>query len=605
MTAQLAPLAVAVPLIAAAAIAIGGKHFTRTLLASIGVGSIICSTVACLLLAREAVLHGTVVHWFGGWTPRHGVALGVAFVVDPAGGALAAFAASLTTAALLYAWTYYEQGDGSFGALMLVFGAALIGFFLTGDLFNLFVFFELMSVSAYALTAFRTEDTSAVSGAFAFAVVNSTAAFFTLAGIALVYARTGALAMAQIAQALGHSADPLVGVAFALIIIGFLTKAAVVPMHFWLSDAHAVAPTPLCALFSGIMVEAGLYAVARCYWSVFGGALASHADVIRLILLTAGITTAIVGAVMCYAQRHLKRLLAFSTISHSGIMLCGVACLAPTGLGGMFIYVVAHGFIKGALFMTSGIVLNRYGTVDVEQLRGKIRDVPWLPLLFVFGGLGLAGAPPFGTFVGKALMDRALDGFNAGITGNVLLCAAALTGGSLLNAAGRMTFGWGPAPDARAVTPKTEQPEMQPARGLRLVSMAIPTFALIVCAFGLGMIGAAPFGVAVAERFVDLPAQEAIVLNMVHGAGLATISPLSLKAGLIQGVTSALLAVGIAALGLFGYRVPWAGSRAARAYVNVMRIPHAWHSGIVTDYVAWLIVGGAVISGSFLLLVAK
>ena len=103
-------------------------------------------------------MNGTVVHWFGGWTPRHGVALGIAFVVDPVGGTLAMFGAFLTFAALIYAWTYYNKGGPEFHVLMLSFAGALIGFFLTGDLFNLFVFFELMSVSAYALTGYRTED---------------------------------------------------------------------------------------------------------------------------------------------------------------------------------------------------------------------------------------------------------------------------------------------------------------------------------------------------------------------------------------------------------------------------------------------------------------
>src|SRR5947209_13747494 len=216
--------------------------------------------------------------------------------------------------------------------LMLVFASALIGFFLTGDLFNLFVFFELMSVSAYALTAFRTEDDSAVLGALSFAVVNSIGAFLVLIGIVMVYARTGALNMLQIAHALAAHADPLVIVAFALIAFGFLVKASIVPVHFWLTEAHAVAPTPLCVLFSGIMVQAGIYATARVYTDVFSGALAPHAHQIRVVLLSFGVLTAVVGALMCMMQQHLKRLLAFSTVSHSGMMLCAFALFSTRGL---------------------------------------------------------------------------------------------------------------------------------------------------------------------------------------------------------------------------------------------------------------------------------
>ncbi|HYZ16901.1 MAG TPA: proton-conducting transporter membrane subunit, partial [Candidatus Acidoferrum sp.] len=200
MSSPLAPLALAVPLIAAALLAAIGRRLPRGIAAAISIAAALFSLAACVTLAIAAT-HGTVVEWFGGWTPRHGVSLGIAFVVDPIGAALAAFTALLTAAAFAFAWTYYEEAEGALHPLMLVFMASLIGFFLTGDVFNLFVFFELMSVSAYALTAYRTEDESAVEGALAFGVVNSAGAFLVLLGITMLYARTGALAMAQIAHA--------------------------------------------------------------------------------------------------------------------------------------------------------------------------------------------------------------------------------------------------------------------------------------------------------------------------------------------------------------------------------------------------------------------
>ena len=175
---------------------------------------------------------------------------------------------------MTFSWRYFEQVGTYYHALMMTFLAGITGFCLTGDIFDLFVWFELMGVSAYALTAYRPEERGPIQGALNFAITNSIGAYLSLSGIALIYGRTGALNMAQIAVALArHPAGRLVVVAFLLIISGLLIKGAIVPFHFWLADAHAVAPTPVCVLFSGVMVELGLYGIARVYWSVFGVSL--------------------------------------------------------------------------------------------------------------------------------------------------------------------------------------------------------------------------------------------------------------------------------------------------------------------------------------------
>ncbi|HKR99981.1 MAG TPA: proton-conducting transporter membrane subunit, partial [Candidatus Dormibacteraeota bacterium] len=368
----LVPLPVAIPLLASALLAALNFLRNRTLADVIALLAAGASTTLCAILLARALDHGPLLYWFGGWRPHAGVALGISFTIDTLGAGMATLVGVLITAALIYSVRYFEPVGHLFHALMLVFCAAMMGFCLTGDLFNMFVWFELMSGAAYALTAYKIEDAGPIQGAINFAISNSVGAFMLLTGIGLIYARTGALNLAQIGQALGdHGSDPLVVVALALILVGFLVKAAVVPLHFWLADAHAVAPTPVCVLFSGVMVQLGLYAIARVYWTAFEVPLAPHVAAFRDILIWTGVVCAVIGAVMCFSQHHLKRLLAFSTVSHSGLFLIGIALVSHLALAGTAMYVVAHGLAKGALFMAVGVLLHRFETLDEFELRGR------------------------------------------------------------------------------------------------------------------------------------------------------------------------------------------------------------------------------------------
>src|SRR5579884_253137 len=405
-------LPIVVPMIAAALLVSVRKWTPRLVLDASAVSVGVAAVTMCALILARTAHDGPFAYWLGGWQPKHMVSIGISLSIDPVGAGLATFAALLVTAALLYSWRYFDSIDGLFHALMLIFLAAMVGFSLTGDLFDLAVFFELMSATAYSLTAYKIEERGPIQGAINFAITNSVGAYGIFTGIGLLYARTGALNMAQIGAALDrHGTDPLVLVAMALLFIGFLTKAAAVPVHFWLADAHAVAPTPVCVLFSGVMVELGIYAVARLYWTIFAGVLAPHAEELRALLIAFGTVTALWGAAMCFAQRHVKRLLAFSTISHVGIFLCGIGLLSSKGLAGTAGYILGHGLTKAALFMLAGVLLHRFGTIDEFDLHGRGRAIPVAGVLFVIGGLVLAAVPAVTTFFGKSLLEAAaLDG---------------------------------------------------------------------------------------------------------------------------------------------------------------------------------------------------
>src|SRR5581483_3689852 len=272
------PLTVAIPLLVAAGISAANPLFKERRRILDGIGIATAAAVGILLLVTLATLgNGQKVYWFAGIRPHHGIALGIDFSVDRLNAGLGALAAWLVVAAMVFSWRYFERVSTWYHALMLVFLAGMIGFCLTGDIFDLFVWFEVMGVAAYALTAYRPEEKGPIQGALNFAITNSVGAYLSLSGIALIYGRTGALNMAQIGASIRHHPpDGLVVVAFVLILAGLLTKGAIVPFHFWLADAHAVAPTPVCVLFSGIVVELGLYGTARIYWTMFSAALAPH-----------------------------------------------------------------------------------------------------------------------------------------------------------------------------------------------------------------------------------------------------------------------------------------------------------------------------------------
>lgn len=597
-------LPIAIPLLAAAILMALSHALPRRVADSVAIAVALAVLLICGWLTWQSA-DEAIVYWFGGWQPRGEMAVGIAFYVDSLAAGLAALAALLTIGSLLFAWHFFDSVGTLFHVLMLVFLGAMGGFCLSGDIFTMFVFFELMSAAAFALTGYKIEA-SALEGALNFAITNSIAAFLILWGIGFLYARTGALNLAQISQSLSSSPpDALVRMAFVLVTTGFFVKGAIVPFHFWLADAHAVAPTPACVLFSGVMVEMGLYAAARVWWVVFSDVLANEQALLSTSWMVAGAVTALVAGLACFTQRHLKRLLALSTVSHMGILLMALGHFRPAALAGAAIYLVGHALVKGALFLCAGILLHRLDDVDVIKLRGKGRRLRMTGAVMILAACGLADMPPCGTFIGKALADAAAAHEKLEWTTAVGLIASALTGAAVLRAAGRIFFGWGPPPEEEQES-ASEKEGRETGGGSRRVprSMLFPAAAMACAAFAWGLLpGLQDEMVSQARRFQDREAYISAVFSQTSTAANATASHHDVFEwrSMAHGCGSTVAAACLAALVLWRRKLPAVPQAVIRKLLTTLtETSELFHSGRANDYVAWLIVGLAIYSATML-----
>ncbi|MDD1776442.1 MAG: hypothetical protein LUP94_03705, partial [Candidatus Methanomethylicus sp.] len=341
--------------------------------------------------------------------------LGVELYADMFSIFMACLFCSLGLLASIYSTKYMSVDDGleKFYSLLLMLVAGMTGVVLSGDLFTLFVFWELMCVSSYALVAFRKYRWEPIEAGFKYLVMSTIGSLIALYGISLLYGMTGTLNIHAVMAGMPMVWTPQGYFALAMIFAGFAVTGAVVPFHSWLPDAHPAAPSPVSALLSGVVIKVGIYAIFRILFTIFNPGLYNFG----IILIIFGAISITVANIMVLPQRDIKRFLAFSSITNVGFILLagGVAAyimlfhpssmpVAYMAMAGAIFHVLNHAVGKSLLFLASGNFIHEAKTRDLKELEGIGRKMPYTGVSFSLGLLSLAGVPPLGGFWSKFLI---------------------------------------------------------------------------------------------------------------------------------------------------------------------------------------------------------
>jgi len=403
------PVFVALPLIAAFILPLFGKK-TKAATAFANLVTLTLLALAVLSVGRTAACK------VGGWS----IPLGIDLVLDGLSALMLLAVSVVSTAAMLFSIRYMERytAKAKYLSLFMLMVVGMNGVVLSGDIFNLYVFLEIASIASYALVGFGCEHEQ-LEASFKYMVLGSIGSAFILFAVALVYGNTGSLNMAFISKTVQSSGlNAGLGFALALFIAGFGLKAALVPFHAWLPDAHPSAPAPISAMLSGILIKTlGIYALARMLFNVLGLSIST-----AWVVLILALVSMLAGAFLAIGQWDFKRLLAYSSISQIGYVTLGLGlggliiaradgsptaedmtCASLAILGGLF-HLINHAVYKALLFLTSGSVELATGTRNMNEMGGLAQKMPFTRATCMIGSAAIAGVPPFSGFWSKLIL---------------------------------------------------------------------------------------------------------------------------------------------------------------------------------------------------------
>lgn len=396
--AWMVPLLVVLPLVGAGlALAAAGRTWIQRVVSMGVLGSML---VLAGILLWAADTQGVQVVQVGGWMPWEGISL----VVDRLSALMVIVSTTVTMGVLWYSIgqgrsSFDDESDGHsplpvFHPTILVLAAGVTTTFIAGDLFHIYVGFEMLLAASFVLLTLGGTAERVRAGT-TYVLVSLLSSLIFLMAVSFVYASTGTINLAILAQRIGELPSGTVAVMQLMLLIGFAVKAAVFPMSGWLPDSYPTAPAPITAVFAGLLTKVGIYAIIRTQTLLFP---TSRFDD---LLLWAALLTMVVGILAAVVQDDIKRMLSWTLVSHIGFMLFGIAVGSTIGLAAAIFYVVHHILIQTTLFLVTGLIERVGGSSDTSRLGNLARISPVVGILFFIPAMNLAGIPPFTGFLGK------------------------------------------------------------------------------------------------------------------------------------------------------------------------------------------------------------
>ena len=474
-------LPILIPLATATAMLVAWRAWrTQRALNVVGAAGLLGASLALFAAVWRNGVQATTL---GSWPAPFGITI----VADLLSAILVVLAGLMGLAIAVYSLSCVDARREAFGywPLLHILLMGVCGAFLTGDVFNLYVWFEVMLIASFVLLTLGGE-LAQIEGGVKYVTLNLVSSAIFLSATGLLYGVAGTLNMADLAQRLSLPARPGLLTAIALLfLVAFGIKAAVFPLFFWLPASYHTPPAPVTAIFSGLLTKVGVYAMIRLFTLIF----AHDAESTRKLILAAAGLTMVTGVLGAVAQSEYRRLLSFHIVSQIGYALMGLALFTPLALAGAIFFLFHVSIAKAALFLTGGMVYKLRGTYDLKKLGGLFQPAPGLAILFLIPALSLAGVPPLSGFWAKFALVR------AGLEVSEYAIVATALGVSLLTLFS-MTKIW-----AEAFWKKSEAaagagaPGLAPRRRLAF-SMLAPAFLLVALTVVIGLLADPFFAVA-------------------------------------------------------------------------------------------------------------